>query len=265
MRSSTPLYDRLAPAYEEHFEVVHRRAYDDLAWEICRAALPAPPAHVVDVGCGVGRWAGRLLDEGYAVTGIEPAPAMAERAARLLADRSPGPPARLVRSRVEDAELAADTADAVLAMGSLQYTGDPAAEVARLARWLRPGGVLAVLTDSLQALVLELLAAGREEEALDRLASRRGVWRVDGVEADLHLLDSRALRQAYADAGLEVVRVAGLLVGASAFGRERLQDRLEGDFPGSLDLERRLAAQPELADLGKQLLIVGRARPRRER
>jgi hypothetical protein len=137
--------------------------------------------------------------------------------------------------------------------------------VARLARWLRPGGVLAVLTDSLQALVLELLAAGREEEALDRLASRRGVWRVDDVEADLHLLDSRALRQAYADAGLEVVRVAGLLVGASAFGRERLQDRLEGDFPGSLDLERRLAAQPELADLGKQLLIVGRARPRRER
>ena len=57
---SAPLYDRLAPTYVEHFDVAHRRAYDQLAWEMCAAALPDPPAVVVDVGCGVGRWARRL-------------------------------------------------------------------------------------------------------------------------------------------------------------------------------------------------------------
>ena len=152
--------------------------------------------------------------------------------------------------------------DAVLAMGSLQYTEDPVRQVARVAGWLRPGGVLAVLVDSLQALVLELLAAGRRDEALARLATRRGVWTLDGVDADLHLLDAATLRTAYADAGLDVERVAGLLVGATAHGRDDLRRRLESDYAGTLDAERRLAAEPVLADTGKQLLIVGR-RPAR--
>ena len=261
MRPSAPLYDLLAPTYEEHFAVSHRRAYDELAWEICCDALPERPAVVVDVGCGVGRWTGRLLDAGYSVVAIEPAPAMAARAARRLAGRF-GAGVTLLQDRVEDVELAAGSVDAVLAMGSLQYTDDPVEQVVRLAGWLRPGGVLAVLVDSLQALVLELVAAGKEEEALIRLTTRRGVWRVAGAEADLHLLDAERLRRAYAAADLEVDRVAGLLVGATAYGRERLRHRLEDDFPAALAVERRLAGQADLADLGKQLLIVGRRRTR---
>ncbi len=261
MRSSAPLYDSLAPAYEEHFAVPHRRAYDDLAWEICTAALPTPPAEVVDVGCGVGRWAERLRDAGYVVTGVEPAPGMAERAARRLGQRE-SDRFSLLRQRVEDVELRPGSVDAVVAMGSLQYTEDPLHQVARMAGWLRPGGVLAVLVDSLHALVLELVAAGRLDEALLRMSTRRGVWTLDGVDADLHLLDVATLRAACADAGLEVVRVAGLLVGATAHGRDGLRRRLESDYAGTLDVERRLAAEPGLADAGKQLLIVGR-RPAR--
>jgi SAM-dependent methyltransferase len=263
MKSSVPLYDELAPTYEEHFAVPHRRAYDELAWEMCCAVLPDPPAVIVDVGCGTGRWAERLLDAGHSLIGIEPAPAMADRAAQRLASRFTSR-MTLLRSRVEDLELAAGSADAVLAMGSLQYTDDPAGHVTRLAGWLRPGGVLAVLVDSLQALVVELIAAGREDEALTRLTTQRGVWSVDRVEADLHLLDAATLREAYAEAGLEILHVAGLLVGATAYGREELRRRLEADFRGTLAVERRLAAQPGLADLGKQLLIVGRRPPRAE-
>lgn len=257
MRSSVTLYDSLAATYDEHFAVPHRRAYDDLAWEICSAALPAPPATVVDVGCGVGRWAERLLDTGYTVTGIEPSPQMAARAVRRMGDRATDR-FRLVRQHVEDVVLGPGSVDAVLAMGSLQYTEDPAREVARLAQALRPGGVLAVLVDSLQALVLELVSAGRTEEALTRAATRRGVWALDGVAADLHLLDAATLRQAFLEAGLVVDRVAGLLVGATAHGREGLRRRLEADYEGTLEKERELAAVPGLADAGKQLLVVGR-------
>ena len=51
VRSSAPLYDALAADYDAHFAAPHRRAYDELAWEVCAA--------VVAVGAG-GRRRRRL-------------------------------------------------------------------------------------------------------------------------------------------------------------------------------------------------------------
>jgi SAM-dependent methyltransferase len=253
-RSSVPLFDALAAGYEQHFAVAHRHAYDQLAWERVAALLPPPPGPVVDAGCGVGRWARPLVGLGYRVVGVEQAPAMvAELRRRPVGDRF-----TLVEGPMEEAELPPGAAGLVLAMGSLQYTVDPAATLTRLAGWARPGAAVCVLVDSLVALVLELLRAGRSAEALQRLRSRRGTWEQDGLAADLHLLDRAALAAAMAAAGLVEVRVAGLLVGATAFGRDGLAARLAADPDGQLDLERRLAADPALADAGKQLLATGR-------
>lgn len=255
MRPSAPLYDALAADYDAHFAAPHRRAYDELAWEICAAAVGPAPARVVDAGCGVGRWAARLVAAGHLVTGIEPAPAMAAAARARLA----GTTFTLIESGLEETVLPAGSADVVLAMGSLQYATDPAAAIARCASWVRPGGAVCVLVDSRQALVLELLAAGRTDEALERLASRRGAWRVGAHTADLHLLDAADLGAAVRAAGLVVERLAGLLVGVSAHGRAGLLARLDRDYAAQLAIERRLAAEPTLADLGKQLLVVARA------
>ncbi|GIE51433.1 hypothetical protein Ani05nite_49670 [Amorphoplanes nipponensis] len=253
MRSSRPLYDALAAGYEDHFAVPHRRAYDDLAWDQVVALLPEPPAGIVDAGCGVGRWARRLQARGYAVTGVEQSPGMIA----ALRARPPGPGFTLVEASMDDAELPPRAA-MVLAMGSLQYTADPEATIAHLAGWLRPGGVLAVLVDSLVGLVLELLRDGREQEALRRLATRRGVWRQHGLEADLHLLDRARLEAACAAAGLTDIRTRGLLVTAAALGRDELNHRLTTDGDAHLALERRLLESPLLADTGKQLLVTAR-------
>jgi SAM-dependent methyltransferase len=253
MRPSAPLFDALAAAYDEHFAVPHRAAYDELAWERVEAVLPEEPGLVVDAGCGVGRWAERLIAMGHSVIGIEPAPAMA-RAAR---ERNPGDQLTLIEGRMEDAELEAQ-ADVVMAMGSLQYTRDPDAAVARLAEWTRPGGTVLVLVDSLVALVIELLRAGKQEEALERLRTRQGVWQTNGQSADLHLLHRERLETAFTAAGLQNVRSHGLLVGATVDGREQLAQSLEQDPAARLSTERELMAFSELADLGKQLLVEGR-------
>jgi SAM-dependent methyltransferase len=250
VRPSAPLYDSLAGSYDEHFAAPHRRAYDDLAWEIS-AGLIGPGASVLDVGCGVGRWASRLVAAGHRVTGIEPAPRMADAAEQRV-----GRGFTLIRAGVEDADP--PPADVVLAMGSLQYAADPVAAIDRCATWVRPGGALCVLVDSRQALVLELLAAGRTDEALDRLSTKRGRWQLGEHAADLHLLDAAELTAAVRAAGLRVERLAGLLVGATVHGRDGLARRLIDDYAATLTVERRLAAEPALADLGKQLLVVGR-------
>jgi SAM-dependent methyltransferase len=250
--SAAELFARLAPSYEEHFAVPHRRAYDDLAWELTGAVLPGAPGHVVDVGCGVGRWARRYLARGYQVTGIEPVPEMASRAERV-------PGLTVLRSGVQDAELPAGSADVVVAMGSIQYAPDPAGAIARMAGWLRPGGVLAVLTDSRIALAVELLRAGKDAEAAERLSTGRGRWRLDEVSAGMHLFDRASLTEAVTAAGLEVTATRGLLIGASVWGREGLTARLTADYDDALAAERSLSQQEDLADLGKQLLAIARS------
>jgi SAM-dependent methyltransferase len=253
MRSSASLYDALAPTYEDHFMAPHRKAYDDLAWEACSEAIGMAPGLVIDVGCGVGRWSRRFVEQGHRVVGIEPAPRMSDRAALLQ-----GESFTLLRDRVEQVELEAGAADAVVAMGSLQYTADPAAAIARCATWLKPRGVLCVLVDSLFGLVVELMRADRTTEAIQRLHTRLGVWRIEDQEADLHLLDASTLGDAFKQAGLEVLSTSGLLVGASLIGRDELVAALTADYGRQLDRERALANCRDLADLGKQLLVIGR-------
>ena len=253
MRSSQDLYSALANSYPEHFEIPHRRAYDTLAWERVRRLLPER-GPVVDAGCGVGRWVGRLLGMGYDVIGIEQAPGMIAELRRAGYGRG----FTVIGESMETAEVAQGSAGMVLALGSLQYTRDPAATVRRFAGWLRPGGTVVALVDSLVALVIELLRQGRTEEALERLRTRVGSWSVAGCQADMHLMDRDRLRQIFEGAGLREVQVSGLLATAAPVGRELLNERLESDWDGHLALERELSAHPVLADVGKQLLATGR-------
>jgi SAM-dependent methyltransferase len=254
LATSVPLYDALAPTYDEHFAVPHRRAYDDLAWELVQPLLPNASARIVDVGCGIGRWARRLINLGHAVVGIEQAPAMAAVARKLRASGR----FELLEVPMEEAVLPVRQADLVLAMGSLQYSIDPEQMLQRLSRWARPGGWVVLLVDSLIALVLELLAAGKEDEAMLRLETRRAAWIQGDLQADYHLLDRERLERAFQDAGLDEIRIRGLLVGWSALGRERMLRRLTDSRDSQMAMERRLAASPLLADLGKQLYGSGR-------
>src|SRR5215469_12923829 len=252
MRPSHALYSARAPSYQDHFEVTHRRAYDMLAWERVLRMLPER-GPVIDAGCGVGRWVTRLLGLGYEVIGIEQAPGMIDQARRA----GYGPGFTLIEGSMETADLPQEAAGMVLALGSLQYTADPAATLRRLAGWVRPGGTVVVLVDSLVALVIELLRDGRAEEAVERLRTHVGCWTAAGHGAEMHLLDAGWLRQAFEGAGLRDVEVVGLLSTAAPLGRERLNDRLAHDWDDHLELERQLSAYPVLADVGKQLLATG--------
>jgi SAM-dependent methyltransferase len=252
--ASVPLYDALAPTYDEHFAVPHRRAYDDLAWELVQPLLPDAPARIVDVGCGVGRWARRLVGLGHFVVGIEQAPGMATKARELVASGG----FQLLEMPMEAADLPEGWANLVLAIGSLQYSADPEQMLRRLGRWARPGGWVVVLVDSLIALVLELLEGGKEDEALLRLETRRATWVQGDLRADYHLFDKDRLERAFQDAGLVDIRVRGLLVGWSALGRQRMLRRLTSRPDRQLAMERRLSASPLLADAGKHLWASGR-------
>jgi SAM-dependent methyltransferase len=258
MRSSIPLFDRLAPQYDDHFRVPRRNAYDRLAWEQVRSLLPPTPGLIIDAGCGVGRWAPRLVGLGHRVVGIEQAPDMAAEA-RRRAERLDGR-FLVIEASMEQVDLPAKCADAVLAMGSLQYTMDPRSAVKRFVRWVRPNRAVVLLVDSLVWIVIEQLRAFRWRDAAETLDTGRGVWRQGGEEADLHLLSRDQLTEIMTEAGLQDLRVCGLLISAVALGVQSMAEALQSDRAEKwFELEQRLMGYSVLADLGKHLLATGRS------
>lgn len=253
LKSSIPLYNELASDYDSHFKVVNRRCYDDLAWERTRSLLPGRPGLIIDAGCGCGRWVPRFLDLGHEVIGIEQSPEMLNAAKmRTFGDRF-----HLLEGSFEKLVPCLEQADLVIAMGSLQYAEDPFATMKRFASWLRAGGAVCVLLDSLVALVMELFAAGKHSEAFERLATRKGLWKLNENEAEMHLLTSDQLRRGLEEAGFVGVQVEGVLVGTSLFGMSTLRDNLNRNFEEQKNFERQLMRHLPLADIGKQLLGYG--------
>ena len=129
-------FDRLAADWDAN--------YDRLSWDRHRrrvrlsAALeligPGPGA-LLEVGCGSGHLLPPLLEAGWDVHGVDPAPAMLERAH----GRAPEAAGRLIPGRAEELPYERDSFDVVVAVASLEYS-DMSRSVPEVARVLRPGG-----------------------------------------------------------------------------------------------------------------------------
>ena len=111
------------------------------AWRrLLLAHLPAAPAAVADIGCGTGSLSVLLAAEGYAVTGLDFAPAMI-RAARAKA-RAADVSARFELSDAARPTLPAASFDVVLARHVLWAMPDADDALDAWLRLLLPGGVL---------------------------------------------------------------------------------------------------------------------------
>ena len=96
--------------------------------EFAREQLPAPPARVLDVGCGQGELTTALAVAGYDVLGIDPLAPPADHFRRLKLED------------VDETELF----DAVVAAYSLHHVRDLETGLDKIVRLLRPDGVLVV-------------------------------------------------------------------------------------------------------------------------
>jgi SAM-dependent methyltransferase len=102
---------------------------DDGVAAFVRAALPPPPARVLEVGAGQGELAAALRAAGWDVVAIDPA-----------ADGAQGvEPVALLDTPGEDASF-----DAAVAVVALHHVEPLPESCARLAALVRPGGVLAI-------------------------------------------------------------------------------------------------------------------------
>lgn len=133
--------DRVVDHYERHahaFDSARRRAFVEKGW-LDRFLLAVPKnGHILDLGCGGGEPVARyLIDTGHHVTGVD----VSEKMIGLCRTRF----GRHVWLRADMRSAAMGRLfHGILAWDSLFHLAhdDQAAMIAKMARWLEPGGVM---------------------------------------------------------------------------------------------------------------------------
>src|SRR6266516_671574 len=146
-------------------------------WPLLRDRLPAPPARVIDIGCGpLGGFVPMLRAKGYDAVGIDP--------------QAPEQP-HYRRIEFECAELPPH--DAVVASTSLHHVADPAAVIDRISSTLASGGTVVIVEwawerfdEKTAAGCFERLGPDIEAGWLHR---RRDEWLASGREWQSYLRD----------------------------------------------------------------------------
>jgi SAM-dependent methyltransferase len=145
--------------------------------EIPAMAAVLPPLEglrVVDLGCGEGQLAVRIATAGAVeVLGVD-------ASERMLAAAARHPLVRYVRADLDGFDLLPGSADLVVSSLALHYVEDYAGLVARVARWLTPGGSFVFTVE--HPVMTAPLTAG--EGVVDDYADegpRQRTWLVDGV------------------------------------------------------------------------------------
>ena len=137
--------------------------------ELIRTWLPAPPAEVLDVGCGDGALTEWLSGLGYAAVGLDPEPPAGSG---------------FIRARLE--ELRRPGAfDAAVAVGSLHHLDDPPTAIGQLADALRPGA----------RLVISEFAVEAYDQRAERWLEQQALGPMRGRDEHQHLVPLGELRR----------------------------------------------------------------------
>ncbi|MGC5012858.1 class I SAM-dependent methyltransferase [Streptosporangium sp. DT93] len=226
--------------------------------DVLRAALPAAPARVLDVGGGTGVHAEWLAADGHEVELLDPVPLHVERAARLAGVTARQGDAR--RLPVPDGSV-----DAVLLLGPLYHLPDRADRVRALAeavRVVRPGGLVAAATINRSAAVHDMIYQGLylrpelREVALSALEDGDLAAGPAGFTSYLH--DPDDVPAEFADAGLPGATRHGLEGAFWLYGD--INDWLDDPERRAmvLDAQRRLESVPSLLGVSGHMITLAR-------
>lgn len=137
--AASPFHDpAVAAGYEDWYESPWGRLADELETALILELLAplAPPATVLDAGCGTGHFAAVLAERGYRVVGVDPAAPMLARARQRV------PVARADGLRLPFANA---SFDAALSVSVLEFSDEPEAHLAELRRVARERVVVLTL------------------------------------------------------------------------------------------------------------------------
>jgi S-adenosylmethionine-dependent methyltransferase len=234
--------------------VTRGRVRFELLLEQVLAALPEPPARVVDAGGGTGQLAVALARRGYQVTVVDTSAAMLATCAQRAAGEGAEVGARLATVQGDAADLQAllgpASRDAAVCHDLITQVDDPAAVLAALAGVLGDGGVLSLGFANRDWLVLRAGRRGEHAGAL-RLVHGREAGRPPAPAMTLAEIEAELER-----AGFEPVAASGVGV----FVDSGDDDPDPAGLAALVELERLVAAREPYRSSARTVHVVGRRR-----
>lgn len=200
-----PLFDDLSEAFLRYYKSPGGVVRGDVVRSNLGTYLPRGSSAVLDVGCGEGLDAIWLAQQGHRVTAIDPSRKMLEAASTAARQLSRAERSRLSLRLIDDRSamslLSESQFDVVLCHGVLMYQQDERAFLRRICAFVRPGGILSLLTRNAAALSYRAASEGNYQEAMRLLSGARVSKGRLGVDAGAHsvgqlkgALDSNKMR-----------------------------------------------------------------------
>jgi SAM-dependent methyltransferase len=266
-RSKPPVqryHDRVARQYDASYEDAFWQWHDALTWDALKPFLPAAhAAPALDLGCGTGKWALRLLDSGYAVTCVDVSGSMVQQARRKIEGAGRAGRAAFLQADLRDLSALPDAAfDLALALGDpIGCTEAPARALKQVRRKLRPTGVLVASLDNRLAAIDHYLAAGDLDALETFLRTGRTHWLTRDPDERFPIwtyTPAQAVKL-FEQCGFEVLDVVGKTVLPLRHARELLADASRRRR--LTRLETRLSREPAAIGRAAHLQIAARRPP----
>jgi SAM-dependent methyltransferase len=257
-------HDRVARRYDASYKDAYWQWHDALTWDYLKPHLPADQiAPVLDLGCGTGKWALRLLKSGYAVTCVDISGGMIEKARQVITESGLGDRAEFLQADLVDlSDLPSGSFSFAAALGEpIGCASAPARALKEIRKRLRPEAMLVATLDNRLAALDFYLEAGSPREMSAFLKAGKTHWLTKDKDErfPIHTYTPAQARGLFERAGYDVVQLLGKTVLPMRHHRQLLEDPVARR--SWMKLEKVLARAPDAVGRSGHLQIAARVRP----
>lgn len=214
-RSAVQKYhDRVAPRYDESYNDDYWKWHDSLTWDYIKPHLPKDQrAAVLDLGCGTGKWAAKLVKSGFPVTCVDISLQMLDQARKTIKPLDRNERTHFIHADLCDlSALSSDTYSLAIAMGdAIGCTDSPLRAMKQIRRILAPKGILIATLDNRLAAIDYYLEKGEPATMKKFLRDGKTHWLTRDVEErfDIFTYSPDGVRKLIESSGFKIVEMIG--------------------------------------------------------